>query len=130
VSQQEAGGIGVSGADHEERPRTVAEPYGDERPPTPGIDITKPHIARIYDYFLGGKLNYAVDREAAEQVLKSVPELRLAARINRRFLIEPVRWTAQEAGVRQSRDDGVISIGDMSTLKDFPGMCGLARIDH
>ena len=81
-----------------------AEPV--EQPPAPDVDITKPHIARIYDYFLGGKHNYAVDRQAAEQVLKAMPDARLAARVNRRFLIESVRWMMREAGIRQFLDIG------------------------
>ena len=78
----------------------------EERPPSPDIDITKPHIARIYDYLLGGKHNYAVDRQTAEQVLKVIPDAPLGARLNRRFLIESVRWMVQEAGVRQFLDIG------------------------
>ena len=83
----------------------VAE-QGEERPPAPGIDITKPHVARMYDYYLGGKNNYAVDREAAEQALKLVPQGRIGAQMNRWFLIETVRWLVREAGIRQILDIG------------------------
>jgi len=78
----------------------------DERPPAPDIDISKPHVARMYDYFLGGSNNFAVDRAAAEQMLKLFPQTPLAAQANRRFLAEAVRWLAQEAGVRQFIDIG------------------------
>jgi hypothetical protein len=81
-------------------------PPGEERPPAPGIDITKPHVARMYDYYLGGKHNYAADRETAEQVLQAMPLLRPAALANRRFLIESVQWLVREAGIRQFLDIG------------------------
>jgi hypothetical protein len=52
----------------------------------PKIDTTKPHPARMYDYYLGGKDHFAADRETAEQALKVFPTLRTAARENRAFL--------------------------------------------
>lgn len=79
---------------------------GDEVPPAPDIDTSKAHVARMYDYFLGGKNNYAADRVAAEQFLKVMPQVRVGARINRRFLIDSVRWLVEEAGVRQFVDIG------------------------
>jgi SAM-dependent methyltransferase len=60
----------------------------------------------MYDYFLGGRNNYPADREAAEQFIRVMPAVRVAAKANRRFLIESVRWLAQEAGVRQFLDIG------------------------
>jgi predicted transcriptional regulator len=92
-------------AEDEQRSSAAAE-HLEERPPAPDVDITKPHVARMYDYYLGGKHNYAVDREAAEQMLRLFPQGRIAARMNRRFLIESVRWMAQEAGIRQFLDIG------------------------
>ena len=77
-----------------------------EAAPAPDIDTSKPHPARIYDYFLGGKHNYAADREVAEQFIKVLPKTRLGTRANRRFLIDSVRWLAEEAGVRQFIDIG------------------------
>lgn len=71
-----------------------------------GIDVSRPTAARMYDYYLGGKDNFAVDREAAEQVLATAPEARLAARENRAFLQRAVRYLAGEAGVRQFIDLG------------------------
>jgi S-adenosyl methyltransferase len=64
-----------------------------------------PAIARVYDYFLGGKDNFAVDREAAEGVLAHVPELRDYAVGNRAFLVRAVRYLARQ-GVRQFIDLG------------------------
>ncbi|WP_233617876.1 SAM-dependent methyltransferase [Actinomadura sp. WAC 06369] len=70
-----------------------------------GIDTTVATPARIYDYFLGGKDNYAVDRQAAEEIMKAVPEAPAAALANRAFLRRAVRFMA-EAGIRQFLDVG------------------------
>src|SRR6516165_2239527 len=71
-----------------------------------GIDTTKPHPARMYDYMLGGKNNFAVDRETAENALKSWGTARTAARENRAFLGRAVRYLVAEAGIRQFLDIG------------------------
>lgn len=76
---------------------------GAEPPP---FDITKPHPARVYDFLLGGKDNYAIDREAAEKILAVAPELRANARANRTFLSRAVRYLAGERGIRQFLDIG------------------------
>ncbi len=47
---------------------------------TPGIDLSRPHPARMYDYYLGGKDNFAIDRETAERGVQSWPTVRIAAR--------------------------------------------------
>jgi hypothetical protein len=60
----------------------------------------------MYDYYLGGKDNFAVDREAAEQVLTAAPEVRILAKENRAFLGRAVRFLAAEAGIRQFIDVG------------------------
>jgi S-adenosyl methyltransferase len=70
------------------------------------IDTTKPHPARMYDYFLGGKNNFAVDRETAEKALRSWGTVRTAARENRAFLGRAVRFLVAEAGIRQFLDIG------------------------
>jgi len=77
-----------------------------EDPGPPGIDVTRPHPARIYDYFLGGKDNFAADRETADQVLQTWGSVRTAVRENRAFLVRTVRYLAAEAGVRQFLDIG------------------------
>jgi hypothetical protein len=74
--------------------------------PVPPIDVSRPHAARIYDYHLGGKDNFAADREMGDKVLASVPSARTAARENRAFMGRAVRFLAQEAGVRQFLDIG------------------------
>jgi S-adenosyl methyltransferase len=70
------------------------------------IDTSKPHPARMYDAFLGGRDNYAADREAVRQILRDFPEVRAIARANRAFMQRAVRFLAGEAGVRQFIDIG------------------------
>jgi SAM-dependent methyltransferase len=75
-------------------------------PPPDGIDITRPNVARIYDYLLGGKDNFAADREAARQLIEAIPDVAAIARDNRSFLGRVVRYLATEAGIRQFLDLG------------------------
>src|ERR1700758_3197764 len=70
------------------------------------IDTSVAHPARVYDYWLGGKDNFAADREAAERALAVLPGLRFAVRANRAFLARSVRFLACEAGIRQFLDVG------------------------
>lgn len=71
-----------------------------------GIDTTVPHSARIWNYWLGGKDNYAVDREAGDQYVKVFPGIVDIARAGRAFLARAVRYLALEAGIRQFLDVG------------------------
>ena len=70
------------------------------------IDTTKPHAARMYDYFLGGKDHFAADRQTAEEGLRQWPTVRSAVRENRAFLGRVVRHLVAEAGIRQFLDIG------------------------
>ncbi|WP_405484580.1 SAM-dependent methyltransferase [Nocardia sp. NBC_00511] len=70
------------------------------------VDTTKPHPARRYDYWLGGKDNFAADRESADAVAEAFPTVRLAAVENRNFLRRVTRYLAAEAGIRQFLDIG------------------------
>jgi hypothetical protein len=70
-----------------------------------GIDLGTPSPARIYDYYLGGKDNFAADRMSAEKALSVVPQGRDVARSNRRFLVRAVRYMASQ-GVTQFFDLG------------------------
>jgi hypothetical protein len=79
---------------------------GDAGTPSYRIDTSKPHPARMYDYFLGGKDNYEVDQEAAEQFMKVAPEVRDGVRANRYFMHRAVRHVVAEGGVRQILDIG------------------------
>ncbi|MEV5414309.1 SAM-dependent methyltransferase [Thermopolyspora sp. NPDC052614] len=72
----------------------------------PGIDPSKPSVARVYDFVLGGKDNFAADRELGEAILKTVPEAPAMARASRMFLRRAVTYLAREAGIRQFLDIG------------------------
>ncbi|MFC5752733.1 SAM-dependent methyltransferase [Actinomadura rugatobispora] len=73
--------------------------------PVPGIDATRASVARMYDYYLSGKDNFQVDRDAAEQVRRAMPEIGELARENRSFLRRSVRYMARR-GIRQFLDIG------------------------
>jgi hypothetical protein len=70
------------------------------------INTSVAHSARVYDYWLGGKNNFAADREAAERVLEATPGLRERVRAGRDFLVRVVRYLAGPAGIRQFLDLG------------------------
>jgi len=72
----------------------------------PQFDTSVANQARIYDYLLGGKDNYAADRAAAEAALQIYPEWAFTARANRAFLGRVVRYLTAEAGIRQFLDIG------------------------
>lgn len=72
----------------------------------PTFDTSVAHIARVYDYWLGGKDNYAADREAGDAAINAYPDLVTSVRANRAFLARTVRYLAGEAGIRQFLDIG------------------------
>ncbi|GAB2661999.1 SAM-dependent methyltransferase [Saccharopolyspora gloriosae] len=76
------------------------------RPVPPEVDTSVPSVARIYDYAVGGKDNFRVDREATHAMLDGVPDIVATARANRAFLGRGVRYLAREAGIRQFIDFG------------------------
>jgi O-methyltransferase involved in polyketide biosynthesis len=78
----------------------------DEGVPVPKIDTSVPHSARIWNYWLGGKDNYPVDREAGDKYRETYPQIVDVARAGRYFLARAVRFLATEAGVRQFLDVG------------------------
>ncbi|UGQ13270.1 SAM-dependent methyltransferase [Yinghuangia sp. ASG 101] len=71
----------------------------------PEIDVSRAQSARMYDYYLGGKTNFAPDREAAEAALATFPSLRVGAQANRAFLLRLVRHLAG-LGITQFLDIG------------------------
>jgi len=70
------------------------------------LDTTVSHSARIWNYWLGGKDNFAVDREAGDKVAAMLPSIVVQARADRAFLGRAIRYLAGEAGVRQFLDIG------------------------
>ncbi len=89
-------------------PVTTGTPGPDDAPTAPAgrIDASRPHPARRYDYWRGGKDNFAADRHSADAIEKVFPHIRTAARANRDFLHRTVRYLVEEAGVRQFLDIG------------------------
>ncbi|SCK45770.1 SAM-dependent methyltransferase [Streptomyces sp. WMMB 322] len=76
--------------------------------PQPPVDlqVDRPHGARVYDYLLGGKTNYAADREQAEKILESIPSAVASAKENRAFIHRAARHLVREEGIRQFLDIG------------------------
>jgi hypothetical protein len=72
----------------------------------PRIDTTVPHPARRYNYWLGGKDNFAIDRQSGDMIAAAFPSVRIAALENRRFMRRAVSYLAREAGIRQFLDIG------------------------
>ena len=78
------------------------EPTGEQVP----LDTSVPHIARVYDYWLGGSHNFQADQDAARTLIAMEPNVREIVRANRAFLVRAVRFLAREAGIRQFLDIG------------------------
>jgi hypothetical protein len=74
--------------------------------PSPHIDTTVPHSARIWNYWLGGTDNYPVDRAAGDEYRAVYPQIVDVARASRAFQVRAVRFLAAEAGLRQFLDVG------------------------
>jgi S-adenosyl methyltransferase len=70
------------------------------------FDTSRAHMARVYDFWLGGKDNFAADRAVAEQVAAAYPEIRAAVRAQRAFLARAVHFLVAEEGIRQFLDIG------------------------
>jgi hypothetical protein len=79
---------------------------GEDDPTGVVIDTSVPHPARRYDYLLGGKTHYQVDRESADAIESAFPGIRIAALENRRFLRRAVTMLARDFGVDQFLDVG------------------------
>jgi hypothetical protein len=72
----------------------------------PAFDTSVAHVARVYNYWLGGKDNFAADRAAAQQAMAAFPDIVHSARANRAFLRRAVTYLAGMAGIRQFLDIG------------------------
>ncbi len=100
----------------------------------PDFDVNTPHIARIYDYWRGGKDNFEADRKAAELALAATPTIVPGVRANRRFLGRAVRYMAAEHGIRQFLDigTGIPASGNTHEVaqqfpRDRPSLTSTAR---
>lgn len=81
------------------------------------LDLSKPNVARMYDYYLGGSTNFAVDRAAAEQVFAVNPDASRVARSNRAFVGRVVRYLTQQ-GIDQFLDlgSGIPTVGNVHEI--------------
>jgi hypothetical protein len=83
--------------------REQREPWG---PPPAGLDVSLPHPARVWNYWLGGRDFFAADKAAGEEISREFPHLAEAARAERAFLVRVVRFLAGPARIRQFLDVG------------------------
>jgi hypothetical protein len=74
--------------------------------PADGLDPSHPNVARVYDYLLGGKDNFAADRAVGDQIIATLPEVQIGVQAQRAVLGRVVRYLVGEAGVRQLLDIG------------------------
>ena len=72
----------------------------------PPFDVSVAHVARVYDYWLGGTDNFPADRAAGDQAIAAYPDIVLSVRANRAFLARAVGYLVTEAGIRQFLDIG------------------------
>ena len=72
----------------------------------PQLDTSEAHSARVWNYLLGGKDNFAADRQVGDMILQLFPGIAYIARVQRRFLARAVRYLAADAGIRQFLDVG------------------------
>src|SRR5262249_58784590 len=101
------GKVGCCGPCHRcRRGWPVAGDPADAAPPPVELDTTVSHSARIWNYWLGGKDNYAVDREAGDKVAAMLPSIVAQARADRAFLGRAIRYLAGDEGIRQLLDIG------------------------
>ena len=113
MARRERAGAGEKGASVTSEAAAQADegrPPGDGRPQdedgeAPAFDVSVAHQARIYNYWLGGKDNYAADRKAAELAIQAYPAVATGALANRQFLARAVRHMASQ-GIRQFLDLG------------------------
>jgi hypothetical protein len=101
--------------------------------PVPEIDTSRPHPARMYDYYIGGKNHFAADREVADEALAHWPSGRIGLRENRKFLGRAVRYLAGEAGIRQFLDIGsglptTANVHEIAQAVD--PSCRVVYVDH
>jgi len=84
-----------------------------------GVDLDNPNPARVYDWFLGGTSNWAIDREFGTRILDTMPEVRTIARVGRDFLGRGVQYLAQH-GITQFLDlgSGVPTVGNVHEIAD------------
>ena len=98
------------------------------QPPKPKLDTSVAHSARVWNYWLGGKDNYKVDREVADELAETFPGIRDQARHVRQFLFRAVRYLVAEEGIRQFLDVGTGLPTANNTHEIAQGIVPQARI--
>src|SRR6266700_3284022 len=99
----------------------------------PGFDTSVAHQARMYDYWLGGKDNFAADREAAQEAMAAYPDMPYLARANRAFLGRVVRYLAGEARMRQFLDIGTgipTAANTHEVAQEVAAECRVVYVDY
>src|SRR6266496_93298 len=97
--------------------RTLAVADEDERPT---FDTSVAHQARMYNYWLGGKDNYAADRQAAERVIQAYPDILIGVRAQRAFLGRVVHYLAAESGIVYVDNDPIVLAHARALLTSSP----------
>jgi hypothetical protein len=92
------------------------------------FDTSVAHVARVYNYWLGGKDNFAADRAAAEQAMSAFPDIVHSARANRAFLRRTVTYLAREIGIRQFLDIGTGIPSANNTHEVAQSVAGESRV--
>jgi SAM-dependent methyltransferase len=95
-------------------------------------DVTRPSVARVYDYWLGGAANFAVDRELGDQMITIDPGIVAMARANRSFLRRVVTWLTHN-GVDQFLDlgSGIPTVGNVHEVaQSINPLCRVAYVDN
>ncbi|MEV5752391.1 SAM-dependent methyltransferase [Actinoallomurus sp. NPDC052308] len=98
-----------------------------------GIDAAAPNVARVDNYYLGGKDNFAVDRDLAERALREAPVIARLVQVNRGFLHRTARFLAAERGIRQFLDIGCglpTEINLDETVREIDPDCRVAYVDN
>jgi len=96
----------------------------------PEFDTSVAHPARIYDYWLGGKDNFAADRAAGDRVIEIRPDIIVGVRANRRFLGRAVRYLVEREGIRQFLDIGTGLPGANNTHEVAQALAPDARVAY
>ena len=99
-----------------------------EKAEAPTFDTSVAHIARVYNYWLGGKDNYAADRAAGDRTIAEFPGIVVSARANRAFLRRAVRFLVTEAGVQQFLDIGTGIPTSDNTHEDAQSLAPRSRV--
>ncbi|MCW2891498.1 MAG: hypothetical protein JWO75_987 [Actinomycetia bacterium] len=109
----------------------AGDPLGDRK--YPAFDVSKPNVARVYDAMLGGKDNFAADREFVAEVLRFAPMAPLGAIANRQFLRRVVQHLVVDAGVTQFLDlgSGLPTQGNVSeVVHQFSARARVVHVDN